>query len=91
LKRTSTYHKQEKECVRLSTKKYKKNSIKLKTNCSSSSLLGPKSVRDAAEVALDGADDVSVLCAGAPAAVDNSGEADQQGGQRAAAACSLPA
>ena len=46
-------------------------------------------MRDAAEVALDGADDVSVLCAGAPAAVDNSGEADQQGGQGAAAAQQL--
>ena len=49
----------------------------------------PKPVRDAAEVAPDGADDVSVLCAGAPAAVDNSGEADQQGGQGAAAAQQL--
>ena len=46
-------------------------------------------MRDAAEVALDGADDVSVLCAGAPAAVDNSDEADQQGGQGAAAAQQL--
>ena len=46
-------------------------------------------MRDAAEVALDGADDVSVLCAGATAAVDNSGEADQQGGQGAAAAQQL--
>ena len=52
-------------------------------------MFGPKPVRDAAEVALDGADDVSVLCAGAPAAVDNSGEADQQGGQGAAAAQQL--
>ena len=75
--------------MRLSTKKYKKNSIKLKTNCSSSSLLEPKPVRDAAEVALDGPDDVSVLCAGATAAVDNSGEAEQQGGQGAAAAQQL--
>jgi hypothetical protein len=49
----------------------------------------PKSVSDAAEVALDGADDVSVLCAGVTAAVDNSGEADQQGGQGAAAAQQL--
>ena len=52
-------------------------------------MIVPKPVRDAAEVALDGADDVSVLCAGAPAAVDNSGEADQQGGQGAAAAQQL--
>jgi hypothetical protein len=59
---------------------------KTQTNCSSSSPLGPKPVRDAAEVVLDGPDDVSVLCAGASAAVDNSGEADQQGGQGAAAA-----
>jgi hypothetical protein len=50
---------------------------------------GPKPVRDAAEVALDGPDDVSVLCAGAPAAVDSSGEANQQGGQGAAAAQQL--
>jgi hypothetical protein len=52
-------------------------------------MIGPKPVRDAAEVALDGPDDVSVLCAGAPAGVDNSGEADQQGGQGAAAAQQL--
>ena len=49
----------------------------------------PKPVRDAAEVALDGADDVSVLCAGATAAADNSSEADQQDGQGAAAAQQL--
>ena len=55
----------------------------------SSSPVGPKPVRDAAEVALDSADDVSVLCAGAPAAVDNSGEAEQQDGQGAAAAQQL--
>ena len=46
-------------------------------------------MRDAAEVALDGADDVSVLCAGAPAAFNNSDEAYQQGGQGAAAAQQL--
>ena len=50
---------------------------------------GPKPVRDAAEVALDGADDVSLLCAGTSTVVDNSGQADQQGGQVAAAAQQL--
>ena len=52
-------------------------------------MFGPKPVRDAAEVALDGADDASVLCAGATAAVNNSSEADQQDGQGAAAAQQL--
>jgi hypothetical protein len=46
-------------------------------------------VRDDAEVALDGADNVSVLCAGATAAVGNSGEAKEQDGQGAAAAQQL--
>ena len=74
-------------CV--SQQKIYKELNKTQTNCSSSSPLGPKPVRDAAEVALDGADDVSVLCAGATAAADNSSEADQQDGQGAAAAQQL--
>ncbi len=52
-------------------------------------MIEPKYVRNAGEVALDGADNVSVLCAEAPDAVDNIGEADQQGGQEAAAAQQL--
>jgi hypothetical protein len=52
-------------------------------------MIVPKPVRGAAEVALDGTDGRSVLCAGAPAAVDNSDEADQQGRQEAAAAQQL--
>ncbi len=73
----------------VSEQKMYKELNKTQTNCSSSSPLGPKPVRDAAEIALDGPDDVSLLCAGAPAAVDNSGEADQQGVQGAAAAQQL--
>ncbi len=49
----------------------------------------PKPVRDAAEVALHGLDNAAVLCAGASAAVDSSGEAEQQDGQGAAAAQQL--
>ncbi len=49
----------------------------------------PTPVRDAAEVALHGLDDAPVLCAGARAAVDSSGEAEQQDGQGAAAAQQL--
>jgi hypothetical protein len=52
-------------------------------------MIEPKYVRDAGEVALDGADNVSVLCAEAPDAVDSIGEGDQQGGQEAAAAQQL--
>jgi hypothetical protein len=49
----------------------------------------PKPARDAAEVALHDADHVHVLNAGATAVVDNSGQAKQQGRQRAAAAQQL--
>ncbi len=63
--------------------------MKLKQIARLHRLFGPKSVRDAAQVALDGADDVYVLYAGATAAVDKIGEADQQGGQGAAAAQQL--
>ncbi len=49
----------------------------------------PKPVRDAAEVALHGLDDAAVLCAGAGAAVDSCGEAEQQDGQGGAAAQQL--
>ncbi len=49
----------------------------------------PKPVRNAAEVALHVEDDAPVLCAGATAAVDNIGEAEQQDGQGAAAAQQL--
>ena len=41
--------------------------------------LAPQPARDAAEVALHDADHVHVLNAGATAAVDNSGQAKQQG------------
>ena len=52
-------------------------------------LLGPKSARDTAQEALHDADHVHVLNAGATAVVDNSGQAKQQGRQRAAAAQQL--
>ena len=51
--------------------------------------LVPKLERGAAEVALHDADHVYVLNAGATAVVDNSGQAQQQGRQRAAAAQQL--
>ena len=46
----------------------------------------PKPGRDAAEVALHGADKAAVLCAGASAAVDDSGEEECKDGQGAATA-----
>jgi hypothetical protein len=52
-------------------------------------LHGPKSVHDAAEVALHDADQMHVLNAGATAVVDNSDQAKQQGRQWAAAAQQL--
>ena len=74
--------------VSLNTKNIK-SSLKLKIKCSSSSPLEPKPLRDAAEVALDSADDVDVLNAGATAVIDNSGQLKQQGRQGAAAAQQL--
>ena len=73
----------------LSTKNIGKELNKSQTNPSSSSPVVPKPVRDAAEVAFHGLDDAAVLCAGARAAVDSSGEAEQQDGQGAAAAQQL--
>jgi hypothetical protein len=49
----------------------------------------PKPAHDAAEVALHEVDHVHVLNAGATAVVENSGQAKQQGRQRAAAAQQL--
>ncbi len=49
----------------------------------------PHPARDTAEVALHDAHHVHVLNAGATAVVDNSGQAKQQGRQRAAAAQQL--
>ena len=51
--------------------------------------LAPHPARDATKVALRDADHVHVLNAGATAVVDNSGQAKQQGRQRAAAAQQL--